>query len=606
MADIQTYLNNIMKAVLGKDVRQSIHDGIKQCYYDGKAGAIDLDARERAAAAEARMDTFTKLSSGSTSGDAELIDIRVGIDGTKYTSAGAAVREQIRDTHVIEVSVNQPTRDNTQLWINPKEIKTLKIPGTDLELNYTIAKIKGEDGTWQGIPAIKGENVYDMAVRLGYAGSEDEFIKAIWSDGWVTACQNLETNKADKADTYTKNEVSTEISNAIKGVYKIGDVVTTTRPKNSLDGTWLKCDGQEIQQDDYPELIYGIHSPLMWKKNTTYGGSYMAAEGTSILIVTKSGIVYKLTVGTGELTKLYELSTLCTDYDLDAVTGIAVYNGTWVISGYHYQSNSSYDNYVWAFISNDNGVSWSRTVVRSGQNIKSCGHVRVYNGTWIIPVQIYFSNASSTRYISVTTVPSQSWSNITATTIASSLATDSLVILTCLNGKWIAVDGAGTIFTTTDPFTTWTKNTTFTPSGKMTHATSYNGTVVGTDGTNIYYTSSPEGNWNVSTGSDRFKLGPILNTGGEWIIGCGRGSAYTPHILYASDPSSWTYQKIYDTSDTVNSYYQLQNGIYINGHIILNAYASTSAGGLFISSIRTAPVIDFHGTNTYIKVADAE
>ena len=128
MADIQTYLNNIMKAIYGKDVRQSIHDGIKQCYYDGKAGAIDLEARERAAAAEKRMDTFTSLPSGSTSGNAELIDVRIGLDGTKYSSAGTAVREQIRDTHTIEVTDKEPSKENTQVWINPKEKEEFVLP----------------------------------------------------------------------------------------------------------------------------------------------------------------------------------------------------------------------------------------------------------------------------------------------------------------------------------------------------------------------------------------------------------------------------------------------------------------------------------------------
>lgn len=124
---IQNYLNQIKSAVFGKDVRQSIHDAIKQCYDDAsidhdnanmevklargshdtlnerftsveeniknnseqleqKANEVDLNVERK------RIDNFTRLTEGSTTGDAELIDGRVGADGTSYTLIGNNIR----------------------------------------------------------------------------------------------------------------------------------------------------------------------------------------------------------------------------------------------------------------------------------------------------------------------------------------------------------------------------------------------------------------------------------------------------------------------------------------------------------------------------------
>lgn len=135
MSNIQENLKKILSAVWGKDVRQAIHDSIHDCYEDGKAGTTDLIAREKIdnlisgkaeksevyeekserqkeiATERARIDQLTKMGEGSTTGDAELADIRAGNEGATYSNAGNAVRAQTKDVPVMMDNLQSPYVD---------------------------------------------------------------------------------------------------------------------------------------------------------------------------------------------------------------------------------------------------------------------------------------------------------------------------------------------------------------------------------------------------------------------------------------------------------------------------------------------------------------
>ena len=85
--DVQEEINNKLDEMATTGVLQNI---ISQ-YFNDVNEQIAIQ-NSQIDTLESRMDSFTNLEQGSTTGDAELIDIRLGNDGIVYNSAGSAIR----------------------------------------------------------------------------------------------------------------------------------------------------------------------------------------------------------------------------------------------------------------------------------------------------------------------------------------------------------------------------------------------------------------------------------------------------------------------------------------------------------------------------------
>ena len=155
---------------------QNIENLTTQTGANTSAIALEKTQRQQADTAEtlarenadnllsARMDTFTQLPSGSTSGDAELIDIRVGADGVTYPTAGDAVRGQVTDlksdideileSSVIAYDTLEPYLYKKNTYINSSGVDTTlsgydtyKIPLND----FDVLHISWDAEFWTGL-----------------------------------------------------------------------------------------------------------------------------------------------------------------------------------------------------------------------------------------------------------------------------------------------------------------------------------------------------------------------------------------------------------------------------------------------------------------------
>ena len=122
---------------------------IEQEIEAARLGKVTLEAKERAQdnaieVERARIDGIIALEQGSTTGDAELMDLRIGDDGQVFPSAGTAVRKRmavrnVRAKKITDIPEVQLPIDEILSIIEQKGAETVgSIPTTYAELSKTV------------------------------------------------------------------------------------------------------------------------------------------------------------------------------------------------------------------------------------------------------------------------------------------------------------------------------------------------------------------------------------------------------------------------------------------------------------------------------------
>lgn len=98
--DVQLEINNKLDMMANDGSLDAILNRVVKPFEDGVNTTVG-NMEDKIVVLQSRMDIFTALPNGSTAGDAEIADARVGLMGEIYPNVGQAIRDQLAERYYI-------------------------------------------------------------------------------------------------------------------------------------------------------------------------------------------------------------------------------------------------------------------------------------------------------------------------------------------------------------------------------------------------------------------------------------------------------------------------------------------------------------------------
>lgn len=161
---------------------------------------------------DARISNLAKLPSGSTTGDAELQDIRTGEDGTVYDNAGEAVRGQIGQLKESLGNVVKITETKSTNKLNFTDVEEQEKNGITMSYQDNVLSLNGTASATTEFTIPLAENLSDGIYKFYYELLEGDFNQTILYGYQSNSYAQFTKNTTTVKDTYVNAQNRSKIS----------------------------------------------------------------------------------------------------------------------------------------------------------------------------------------------------------------------------------------------------------------------------------------------------------------------------------------------------------------------------------------------------------